>query len=264
MKSRVVFQLLIVCISFFAYSQDGSDISFVNIGKMNIANNGFSEPVSSLYIPDGMQVTTNETDIVVNGILTIGKNFYQDSPTNVFSESGGKVTFNGGKQYITSSYIDGFARGNYYIDFPVINIENNSVVKVASQMGIDVLNITRPASENPSADNGVLYLESTPAANGDNNTFVHNASLRVKNNRSLEAGIVVVEYHVECFRTDSQQTCAFFPLPPLLKVHSGLPILQETGCVLPRYMKTLIIFTIPGPMPMNRHPEVLLLTVNNM
>lgn len=184
------------------------EVRMVNTGKMYIGGTDANDV--SLYIPSAVKMAGNNVGIMQNGKTVVTGNFYQDGTGNVF-DTGSNGTFcfrnDTEPQFITcsSSLMAALDRGTSYVAFPRLEIEKNTRLTVVPKMGIDAIDIIRPATKT-----GVLYLQSAPEDNTDDSP-IYDASLRVTGNNQVEAGLVVVERYVEGYRGSNWADCILFP-----------------------------------------------------
>ena len=189
-----------------------TDILFVNTGRMNI--NLQPETGVTLFVPDAMRHLTDGTDsvkVILNGVLELGGNFYQDALTPVFDISGsttktastGTIRFvsdRGAKRFITtwSDDITTFDRTNRVVAFPDMVLNTNDSLMIPPKMGLDASSLHRNSSKT-----GVMVLQS-----GQIGTNVFNASLRFPESGTSEvlvdAGTLVIEQYVKTYRNGTQ------------------------------------------------------------
>lgn len=186
-------------------------IVFVNTGRMTID----VQPVSgvSIYIPNDIRCLTDNYDsvkVILNGVIELGGNFYQDANTPVFGVSGSTnktssagtlrfVSDNGWKRYITTSNdITAFDRSTCAVAFPNLELNTNDSLILHPKMGIDASSLHRVHTKK-----GIVILQSDQI--GDK---VYNASLRFPMSGTSESlvdeGSVMVEQHVKTYRYGTQ------------------------------------------------------------
>lgn len=196
-----------------------SDVIFVNTGQMNISSAGV------IYIPQSVRMlddvnNTADVEVVLNGDLYVGGDFYQDAANTVFklttnetvTDSEGTIHFvdhpSGSvdlRKISTTGSLSLFDRSTAYVSFPNVSIETNDQIKLEAQMGMDALSIKRLAGKT-----GTLLLESTT-----DNGKVYDASLRIfgagTSEQLVDKGTVIVAKDVSEYRGANGNSLQLFP-----------------------------------------------------
>lgn len=213
-KSYTVLLLLVFLVFFLSgitaraeYPDSPDDVIFVNTGKMNVGAGGTNHV--ALYVPYGMKHIGNNVEIVVNGEVDLGGNFYQDAQSPVFkvdpssttSElySVGTVRFvktYGGSRQVTSDNINtSYDRGENFIAFPHVLLATDDTISLAAKMGMDALTLKRQGNYT-----GALVLCSDRYTNN-----VYDASLRITGSGAssllVDSGAVIVEREMSYYRS---------------------------------------------------------------
>jgi hypothetical protein len=181
----------------------------VNTGQMTVHTGGTNGV--ALYVPFGVKVTGSASEMVVNGEMNIGGNFYQDggnpafkvNSTSTLTTSTGKVRFV--KTYATNRLITSnnlatnYDRGDSYVAFPHVAIATNDMLVLEAKMGMDAKTLKRDATFT-----GKLLLKSDRFANN-----VYDASLRITGSDEptdvsadlVDLGAVIVEREMSYYRS---------------------------------------------------------------
>lgn len=213
------------------FAQDKKKVALVTTGKMCVT--AISPERTVLFVAGDYQTAVNPhvENLIVNtlqdGKTVITGNFVHDAQGNAFSsESKGVFAFSDAfagqagrvDRYITSTAIEQahFDRNLNYVAFPRLEIDLRSNLRVPGRMGIDASSVVRKG-----ADAGKLWLLSEA---GEQNLRAYDASLRVNSSddKAIEAGSVVVERYIGCYRPDPNADVLTFPFSsPFEDLRSG-------------------------------------------
>lgn len=183
------------------------DVIFVNTGLMNIHSGGINGV--AMYIPNAMRHVGGSANIILNGEINLGGDFYQDASTTVFktdeSVSTSAAYSNGTFRFVKSwgqpraissnLLTTSYDRGESYVAFPHIRIATNDTVILPAKMGIDALSLKRDAGYT-----GYVVLKSDRYADD-----VYDASLRITGSGNsadlVDAGAVIIEREMSYYRS---------------------------------------------------------------
>jgi hypothetical protein len=208
------------------------DIIFVNTGKMHIS----SETGGIVYVPQSIRMLDEDLrvpsniEVVLDGDLYVGGDFYQDAAGPVFklettpdsltvTSSIGTIHFmdhgsgdpvDERKITTTIDFVD-FSRDRQYIAFPNVQIDTNDSIVLTAYMGMDAFTLKRKDA----ATIGTLTLASEkydtglktgPEPSAEAVFDIFDASLRIfgegYSEDLVDAGSVIVAREVSLYRAD--------------------------------------------------------------